>query len=297
MKYTDPPLNIGEQLALLQHNNLTIDNVDTVRGVLTSVGYFRLNNYMKYFKKDNKFRNGTIIKDIQGLYEFDKVLRINLFDAIADIEVAIKALINNTLACKYGSHWLEIAEIFKPGFSYYHQSLLTEITEYCKNNPDEHFIKKYKQTYSDPVLPPSWMIMEVLSFGKVSMVYDGILNTDDRVSVSAYLKTHDNILSSWLHSFTYVRNLCAHHAKILDRNLTIKPTMPARKKNRFLLDVDELDVSKIYSVLCCIQYLLLTLKSNSGFKENIINLVSGNPVIKADALGFTSNWTQESIWK
>lgn len=297
MKYTEPPLTITEQLALLQHNNLTINNVDTVKEVLTAVGYFRLNNYMKYFKRDSKFRHGTNIEEIQELYEFDKQLRICLFEAIADIEIAIKALINNTLACKYGSHWIERSGIFKPTFFSYHQALITEIAHYCKNNPEEYFIKKYKQTYSEPELPPSWMIMEVLSFGKVSMIYDGILGTDDRVGIAAYLKMHDNILTSWLHSLTYIRNLCAHHAKILDRNLTIKPTMPARKKNRFLNDLEELDVSKIYSILCCIQYLLITIKPGSGFKETIHHLVSGNPVIKTTALGFTSNWVREEIWQ
>jgi abortive infection bacteriophage resistance protein len=296
MKYTDPALTIEEQIALLKRNKLHIHNDDSVKEVLISVGYFRLNNYMKYFKKDHQFACDTTIEDVLSLYEFDKFLRISLFDAIADIEVAIKALINNVLACNYGSHWITNTTIFNPRFYTYHQSLITEITAYC-NCPDEHFIKKYKQYYHEPELPPSWMIMEVMSFGKISMIYNSILNTEDRRHVSSYLKTHDNILTSWLHCLTYIRNLCAHHAKILDRVLTIKPAMPSRKKNRFLEDVDELDVTKIYAVLCLIQYLHLTIKPNSDFKENVIALLDNNKYIKLSTLGFTTNWKQESIWK
>lgn len=297
MKYTEPALTIDEQILLLKSKYLTVNDEDSVKAILASVGYFRLNNYMRYFKKGEKFINETVIEDIVSLYEFDKFLRISLFDAIADIEVAVKALINNTLSCKYGSHWLSNAGIFKDEFYGYHQSLIKEMTEYCKNSPEEQFIKKYKQNFTDPELPPSWMIMEVMSFGKISMIYDGLLKTEDRVNISAFLRTHDNVLTSWLHCLTYIRNLCAHHAKILDRTLTIKPIMPSRKKNRFLNDIEELDVSKIYAVLCSIQYLLLGIKRNSDFKDNILNLISSNPIVKPAFLGFTSNWDREEIWR
>lgn len=98
MKYTEPPLTIAEQLSLLQCNNLTIQDEHLARNVLESVGYFRLKNYMAYFKHEHRFRSGTLLEDIHRLYEFDKALRITLFDAIADIEVAVKALVNNSLA-------------------------------------------------------------------------------------------------------------------------------------------------------------------------------------------------------
>lgn len=297
MKYTDPALTIEEQLERLRSSHLAIDSEDDVRSILLVTGYFRLNNYMRYFKKEKEFIRNTCIRDIVGLYEFDKFLRISLFDAIADVEVAIKALMNNTLACKYGPHWLTNPTIFKPEFHGNHQSLITDISAYCNNNPEEQFIKRYKLKFDDPCLPPSWMMMEVLSLGTISRLYDAILSTEDRVNISAFLKTHDNILTSWLHCLTYIRNLCAHHAKILDRILTIKPVMPSRKKNRFLDEVEELDVSKIYAVLCCIQYLLKTIKPNADFKDNIINLIRGNPEVKPDILGFTKNWEKEGIWQ
>ncbi|GGA87392.1 Abi family protein [Puia dinghuensis] len=297
MKYTDPALTIDEQIIRLKSKHLIIQEEDSVKAILSSIGYFRLNNYMKYFIKGGQFLNDTVIEDILALYEFDKFLRITLFDAIADIEVAMKSLINSSLCCKYGSHWLTNTSIFKPEFYGYHQSMMNEIVEYCKNTPDEQFIKKYKQTYNEPDLPPTWMILEVMSFGKISMIYDGLLKTEDRVSISAFLRTHDNILNSWLHSLAYVRNLCAHHAKILDRTLTIKPTMPSRKKNRFLTDIEELDVSKIYAVLCVIQFLLKSVKRNRDFKDNIVNLINNNPIIKPASLGFTSQWNREEIWQ
>jgi abortive infection bacteriophage resistance protein len=196
-------------------------------------------------------------------------LRISLFESISDIEVSIKALLNNTLACKYGAHWIFEPRIFKPEFQVHHQALVVDITEYCKNNPEEHFIKRYRMKFDDPDLPPSWMVIEILSLGT----------------------------TSWLHCLTYIRNLCAHQAKVLDRTLTIRPVMPSRKKNRFLNDVEELDVSKIYSVLCCIQFLLQVVNPKSDFKNNIVNLLAANPQVDPTILGFTKNWSKEGIWQ
>lgn len=297
MKYTDPALTIEEQLILLKKKNLVVHNEDAVESILLSVGYFRLNMYMKYFRSGNNFRDNTSIETVDALYQFDKALRFYLFKAIADIEVALRALLNNSLACRYGPHWIMNNAIFKEDYHAEHNELIAEVTKYCTNKPEEQFIKQYRKQYTDPGLPPSWMIMEVLSFGKVSRIYEGILLTEDRVKISRPLNTHDNILTSWLHCFTYIRNLCAHHAKILNRVLTIKPIMPSKKSNRFLLDFEELDVSKIYAVLCCIQYLLNTINTSSDFKRNIIQLIDGNHIIDPLSLGFTRNWKEENIWQ
>ena len=38
------------------------------------------------------------------------------------------------------------------------------------------------------------------------------------------------ILSSWLHSISYVRNLCAHHSRLWNHQMTIKPTVPSDRR-------------------------------------------------------------------
>ncbi|WP_349293799.1 Abi family protein [Marinobacter sp. M3C] len=40
------------------------------------------------------------------------------------------------------------------------------------------------------------------------------------------------LLQSWLHTLTIVRNICAHHARLWNRELGIKPELP--KKASFL---------------------------------------------------------------
>lgn len=72
MKYTDPALTIEEQLELLKSYKLAITDEDQVKHFLKVIGYFRLNNYMKYFKDGKQFIANTSIEDIAYLYEFDK---------------------------------------------------------------------------------------------------------------------------------------------------------------------------------------------------------------------------------
>lgn len=70
----------------------------------------------------------------------------------------------------------------------------------------------------------------------------------------------------------------------------------SKEEESFLNDIDELDVSKVYAILCCIQYLHRIIKPNSSFKETVHRLIAGDPIMPPVALGFTSNWQEEEIW-
>ena len=61
---------------------------------------------------------------------------------------------------------------------------------------------------------------------------DGILASNNLSDVSAYVSEYGLqhlVLKSWLHTLTYVRNLCAHHARLWDKVLQISPRLPERK--------------------------------------------------------------------
>jgi abortive infection bacteriophage resistance protein len=41
------------------------------------------------------------------------------------------------------------------------------------------------------------------------------------------------MLSFWLHSISYIRNICAHHSRLWNRVCTIKPTIPNAQRREF----------------------------------------------------------------
>ena len=48
----------------------------------------------------------------------------------------------------------------------------------------------------------------------------------DQIALAKIMGLHSTVLVSWLHTFTYVRNICAHHSRVWNRELAIAMTVP-----------------------------------------------------------------------
>jgi abortive infection bacteriophage resistance protein len=62
--------------------------------------------------------------------------------------------------------------------------------------------------------PPLWMIIEALSLGTCSKMFDNIQSKEIWNAISSYLGQHTTVLESWIRSLAYIRNLCAHHSRL-----------------------------------------------------------------------------------
>ncbi len=70
-----------------------------------------------------------------------------------------------------------------------------------------------------------------MSLGSLSTLYNG-LRPEPRRRIAEGLGLPHPVLRSWLHFLTYLRNVCAHHARLWDRELAIRPEIP-RKDSRW----------------------------------------------------------------
>ena len=75
------------------------------------------------------------------------------------------------------------------------------------------FIKHYYNTYDDPPMPPCWMVFEVISFGSISHCLKFLKHPEYNDACIKFGLNHQ-ILSSWFHSVSYIRNICAHHSRL-----------------------------------------------------------------------------------
>ncbi len=89
------------------------------------------------------------------------------------IEVAIRSVLSDTLCNRYNPHWYMDEQIFKESFreikphrgkSQYEIFRNKIIFHTGKNNHSNRnpSCKHYYEVYTDPELPSSWMIVEVL---------------------------------------------------------------------------------------------------------------------------------------
>lgn len=313
--YTKPPLTYNEQVVLLKSRGLIIaDEVRTVRH-LANISYYRLSAYMLPYKQKidgafvDAFKENTTWEQVHELYVFDRKLRLLVFDAIERLEIAIRTQIIYQLSHKYGSHWQDESSIFQVSTRKRKDSTIVtvdvfaeiqkHISEQLKSNKAEVFIQHYRNKYSAPHNPPSWMGVEIMYFNHLSRICTGLKNRVDVSGISQYFDLPPQIFCSWLHTINYVRNLCAHHARLWNRELNIVPEkLHFAKHKQWISNPETVQRGKLYYFLCMINFLLQTANPTSTFKIRLAELLEEYKcIVNIGNMGFSENWKEETIWK
>lgn len=314
-EYTKPPLTYYEQVELLKSRGLLIPDEERVIRHLSNISYYRLSAYMLPFKeiKDgsytDRFIEGTTWDDVYNLYLFDRKFRLLVFDAIERLEISIRTQIIYQLSHKYGSHWQDNPDIFKTVTKKdkdgneieinVYQEISKHIADQLHSNKAEVFIQHYRNTYDKPQNPPSWMSVEIMYFNHLSRICSGLKYRSDLVGISKYYDMPPQEFCSWLHTINYVRNLCAHHARLWNRDFNIVPERLNFSKNRvWISNPRTVKRKKTYYFLCMLNYLLQTACPNSNFSEKLYDLVEEfKEFVPMQHMGFPENWREEKMWK
>jgi abortive infection bacteriophage resistance protein len=303
MQYNKPPLSLAQQIQLLENRGLLVADKNKAQHYLQHVSYYRLSAYYLPFQQvKDIFNLGTTFDDIIDLYVFDRELRLIVLDAIERIEVAVRAQMIYQLSHKYGSHFQDIAGIFQPARNFpggktVHvyaetQQIITKLTTAIHR---EVFIEHYYAKYTSPALPPSWMCLELLTIGELSRLYKALLNQRDKADVAAHFKLHQTVFTSWFHTITYVRNLCAHHSRLWNRDFAIQPDILLRPRLPWI-DLTYNNNRRCYFFLCTLNYFLHTINPGGHFKQRLLDLLARHPNVPQQFMGFTQQWDQEPLW-
>ena len=226
-KYNKLSLNVKEQIELLKSRGLIISDENFAEAILMNITYYRLSAYMKFFQNEDLFKSNTTFEDIIYLYNFDKELKSLIFENIRLIEISIRTKICLVMCNKYGSHWFYNNNCYKSEKDYNKIMLILEKEQGLKKDT---FIKYYNEHYSEPKLPPFWMMTEVLSMGDLSKILEGINYKDIKIiakliSEEYYLAP---VIENWIHVLASIRNICAHHSRLWNRELKIKFLEPEK---------------------------------------------------------------------
>lgn len=300
MKYRKPAISIPDQVEKLKQRGLSFKDEVYAEAMLSRISFYRLRAYTYPFQDNTDFNHAFVVKTdfetIIKLYKFDRKMRLLVFGALEKIEIALRTQIIYQFALVRGSHWHIDQSL------YYDKSrAIAQLGKLQKevNRSDETFLKHYKTNYSSPADPPSWMGLEVASFGTLSMLFRNLNNGPEKDAVVAsFGLSNATILQNWMHNFSHLRNICAHHGRLWNRRLTVQPRLPYKTQHIFLSKQEArvLHANKLYASLCCVKYMLERIESDYNFSRKLKKLLQKCPLEQESAMGFPENWRTHALW-
>lgn len=292
--YTKPALTFAQQLQQLKDRGLVIEDEQKALHLLEVISYYRLSGYWYPFladKEKHRFKEQATFNTAFKIYCFDRELRLLVLRELEKIEVAIRSRLIYIMSHAHGAFWFQDPQLFDNPVR--HANTLAKIgEEYTRS--DEQFIKAFREKYSDP-LPPSWMTLEITSFGSLSLLYQKLKNGREKRAIAHHFGLADTVFQTWLHSIVYLRNVCAHHTRLWNRAMSITPQLPRNPHNQWL-NYRNINNNRVYFILSMIKYLLQSINPRNSFRARLDELLERYPNIDVKAMGFPESWKQEPLW-
>lgn len=299
LKYDKPALTYSEQLARLTERGMQVDDEPRALHYLAHLNYYRLAAYWLPFEDDHashRFKDGTCFETVLDHYLFDRELRLLLLDAIERVEVSVRGHFAYQIGSRHGPHALLQSTLFTDSNRWNYRNGLAGLLRDVQSNR-EVFIKHFRDQYQEP-LPPIWAAVEIMSFGQLSKWISHLAHREDRNIISRVYGLDERLLISFLHHLSVVRNHCAHHARLWNRELALKfvlPRDPRTLGNSLSSQTGESAQRKLYNTLTTLLYMLDCISTRHRFRENFRELIIRYD-INPKHMGFPENWRDRPLW-
>lgn len=293
--YQKPSLAHEEQIARLRSRGMRFPDEKTAQFYLQHINYYRLRAYWLSFEVDPQthlFRDGTEFDEVLNRYIFDRELRLLFLDAIERVEVSIRAQWAYHFSRAAGPHGYLHAEIKTERNKAHRPKNIERLKKEVKHSP-EAFITHFKASYSEE-LPPIWAVSEIMSLGSLSRWFRDFTPPPIKRDISRSYDLHSDVLDSWLQHLTHVRNLCAHHSRVWNRELTITPQAP-KTQPAILAKAFQKESRNIYNTIFILLYFLDRIAPQHTWRERMYSLLT-TLKIPTHFMGFPEEWESHRLW-
>lgn len=308
MNYSKKPLTIEEQIVKLRNRGLHFSDKTLASRYLQNISYYRLRAFTYPFQNnqdpeaDHAFlRDDIDFKDILDLYVFDRRLRNLIFNELEKIEVAVRTQLSLVYSVSsQNAMWYINNSMYASKSTEDFSRLKKDVeADICRSNED--FIKHYKAKYDYPTMPPSWMSLEVLSFGTLSRMYKLLDRSPDKKRVANTFGIGDmDVFANWLHAFSNLRNCCAHHSRIWNRRFVVQLKIPYNTSRPFFSrsSLTTVKQNKLFALLSAIKYVVDIISPGNAFKSKLERLLKENHrLLTLKDMGFPSDWEKQPVWE
>jgi abortive infection bacteriophage resistance protein len=297
MKFTKPALTLDQQVALLISRGMDGDP-KRMRRRLAAVNYYRLSAYWFTFRAENgQFHPGTNFETVWERYAFDRELRLLVLDALERIEVAVRA----RLTYEHTAQGDPFTYVSDPEALFARDAKKREdFLNRLRDDLDrshEPFVKHFQGRYGEAhAWPPVWVTAEVLSFGGILSFFRGSPRAIQR-AVADHFGVADAVFESWLLSLNVVRNICAHHGRLWNRDLGLAPKIPRPDRSPEWHEPVKIANDRAFAVLTILTHCLHRIAPGSGWARRFAELLVKHPTIPITQMGIPANWQDCPVWK
>lgn len=313
MSYVKPWINIDEQLDQLTERGLQVSDRDKALNCLQRIGYYRLSGYWFAFRRrdavaklTDDFKPNATFQNAVDLHVFDKQLRLLAMDALERIEIALRVDISHALGKLDAFAYLR-GDLFHPTFSNEldkqtgltkHHVWLTKHAQLISRSKEE-FVNHNKTKYGLPLAV--WVACEVWDFGTMSTLFSGMREAEQDVISAKYGIANGRTFATWLRSLNYLRNVCAHHSRLWNRNIVDQPKLPDAVVMPWvaLFEGNPHARARCYLLLCMMRHLLLVVNPTSSWPTRMRDHLQAFPNLDHLGLnrlgmgaadGWNANW-------
>lgn len=298
--YTKKPLTFEQQLAQLEGRGMAVRDRNEALRTLRRISYYRLSAYWLPFKNtDDSFVRGASFEQAVALYDFDRRLRLLVLDGIERVEVALRTEVTYHLAHKYGSYSHCDPAHFRPRqvlpsgkVGWDHAAWYADVEKEIAR-AKERFVEHFKAKYDGFPKIPIWMASELMSLGSLSQLFKG-LNVGDQDAIAQTVKVHRRVAASWFHTFTFIRNVCAHHGRLWNRELSIRPEIPKEGRMEWVA----VQPKRVYAVLCMVRHATANDHGEAWVNRVRDLLRETDPYPdRRGGMGVPHDWAQSEFWR
>lgn len=280
---------------------------------LSQIGYYRLSgfwypcrrprfddkgNFLKDSQtglpvRDDIFQDNVNFNDILELYLFDKKLRQLMLDAIERIEIYMRSIIAHEIG-KIDPLAYEKEKFINP------KAIRTkkkngQVVNYWYDWVGKlcHLVNVSKEDsivwHRSRGLPiPFWAVIECWDYGLMSKYFENLNGRCQQKVIKRLGFKNAATLVNWLTEINMLRNKCAHHARIWNREASNPISIKGFKDDQYFRNLNlSLDARRrMYGHIAILWYFVKIIGPSSTWITNVADLVDSKPQI--DCCPFTS---------
>ena len=260
--------------------------------IFAAVDHMRFAAYVLPFRDaaTGQLRSNVSLDDIWNVYSFDRKLRLMSADALARIEVAVRAMIIR--------HYTD----FNPDpFAYTDCGNLPKISKSAHLSLLDNVERAAKKNLLPTALPELWVALEIVPFGTLTYFFEG-LPTSVQEKISNTFHTTPKVFGGWLTALRKARNICAHNARFWNKRLKSK----LARKIGSAPELDGLDaVLKLqtggdsptsFTILSLCSYCLTIIRPQSHWRSRCAKLLNTATPFILRGMGVPPNWQALTLW-